>query len=114
MKACPWSQIRPFGGTLLNACRVYRDIELGTQVSERLFAMNRSDSRNYIMLSNIYSADGQWVRASKVRALTRERGVVSSPGCSFIEYKSEIHRSVVCDQTHPDSEKIHKKIGLSY
>ncbi|PSR99544.1 Pentatricopeptide repeat-containing protein [Actinidia chinensis var. chinensis] len=97
-------------GALLNACRVYRDIELGTQVAERLFAMNQSDSRNYIMLSNIYSAAGQWVRASKVRALMRERGVMSSPGCSFIEYKSKIYRFVVGDQTHPDSEKIYKKL----
>ncbi|THG03368.1 pentatricopeptide repeat-containing protein At5g40410, mitochondrial [Camellia sinensis] len=97
-------------GALLNACRIYGDIELGNEVAERLFALNPSDSRNYIMLSNIYSAAGQWSDASKVRLLMKERGFVSNPGCSFIEHRSKIHRFVVGDQTHPDSDKIHKKL----
>uniref|UniRef100_A0A5B7B3X4 DYW domain-containing protein n=1 Tax=Davidia involucrata TaxID=16924 RepID=A0A5B7B3X4_DAVIN len=97
-------------GALLNACRVYGNFELGKEVAERLFALDPSDSRNYIMLSNIYSAAGQWRDASKVRALMKERGLMRNPGCSFIEHGNKIHRFVVGDQSHPDSEEIYMKL----
>ncbi|KAL5780789.1 hypothetical protein ACOSQ2_011526 [Xanthoceras sorbifolium] len=97
-------------GALLGACRVYGNTELGTEVAERLFALEPLDSRNYIMLSNIYSAAGMWKEASKVRALMKERGLIRTTGCSFIEHGNEIHRFVVGDQSHPESEKIYKKL----
>ncbi|KAE8654066.1 Pentatricopeptide repeat-containing protein [Hibiscus syriacus] len=60
-------------GALLGACRVYGNTELAKEVAERLFSIDPSDARNYIMLSNIYSAAGLWRDASKVRALMKER-----------------------------------------
>ncbi|KAF3446851.1 hypothetical protein FNV43_RR12031 [Rhamnella rubrinervis] len=62
------------------------------------------------MLSNIYSAAGLWRDASKVRALMKDRGVIREPGCSFIEHGNMIHRFVVGDRTHPDSDKIYMKL----
>ncbi|XP_059637179.1 pentatricopeptide repeat-containing protein At5g40410, mitochondrial-like [Cornus florida] len=97
-------------GALLNACRVYGNIEIGEEVAERLFALDPSDARNYIMLSNMYSAVGQWRNASNVRALMKERGLRRNPGCSFIEHGNKIHSFVVGDQSHPDSEKIYVKL----
>ncbi|PON60614.1 DYW domain containing protein [Parasponia andersonii] len=99
-------------GALFGACRVYGNIELGKEVAERLFALEPSDSRNYIMLSNMYSAAGLWKDASKVRTLMKDRGLIRNPkpGCSFIEHKSKILRFVADDRSHPDSEKIHKKL----
>ncbi|KAA8528790.1 hypothetical protein F0562_036145 [Nyssa sinensis] len=97
-------------GALLNACRIYGNIELGKEVAERLFALDPSDSRNYIMLSNIYSSAGQWRDASKVRALMKERSLMRNPGCSFIEHGNKIYRFVVGDQSHPNSEKIFMKL----
>ncbi|XP_030503197.2 pentatricopeptide repeat-containing protein At5g40410, mitochondrial [Cannabis sativa] len=99
-------------GALFGACRVYGNIELGKEVAEQLFAMEPLDSRNYIMLSNMYSAAGLWKDASKVRALMKERGLARNPkpGCSFIEHENKVYRFVVDDQSHPESEKIHKKL----
>lgn len=97
-------------GALFGACRVYGNIELGKEVAEKLFALDPSDSRNYIMLSNIYSAAGLWRDASKVRALMKDRGVIREPGCSFIEHGNKIHRFVVGDRIHPDSDKIYMKL----
>ncbi|KAA8539831.1 hypothetical protein F0562_026523 [Nyssa sinensis] len=95
---------------LLNACRIYGNIELGKEVVERLFALDPSDSRNYIMLSNIYSSVGQWRDVSKVRALMKERSLMRNPECSFIEHGNKIYRFVMGDQSHPDSEKIYMKL----
>ncbi|CAK7346089.1 unnamed protein product [Dovyalis caffra] len=97
-------------GALIGACRVRGNIELGKEVAEQLFALDPSDSRNYIMLSNIYSAAGQWRDASKVRALMKQRSLIRNPGCSYIEHGNKIHRFVMGDQSHPDTEQIYNKL----
>ncbi|KAL2484579.1 Pentatricopeptide repeat-containing protein [Abeliophyllum distichum] len=43
---------------LLNACRICNNVELEKEVVERLFALDPSDQRNYVMLSSIYAAAG--------------------------------------------------------
>ncbi|KAK7243597.1 hypothetical protein RIF29_38402 [Crotalaria pallida] len=97
-------------GALLGACRVYGNIKLGKEAAENLIALDPSDPRNYIMLCNIYSASGLWSDASKVRALMKAKNLDRNPGCSFIEHGNKIHRFVVDDHSHPDSDKIHKKL----
>ncbi|KAK8560430.1 hypothetical protein V6N13_082870 [Hibiscus sabdariffa] len=97
-------------GALLGACRVYGNTELAKDVAKRLFSIDPSDARNYIMLSNIYSAAGLWRDASKVRALMKERGLNRAPGCSFVEHENKIHRFVVGDRSHPEADRIYKKL----
>ncbi|KAK4253679.1 hypothetical protein QN277_010321 [Acacia crassicarpa] len=97
-------------GALLGACRVYRNIELGKEAAEKMIALDPLDSRNYIMLSNIYSAAGLWDDASKVRASMKAKGVIRTRGISFIEHGKKIHRFVVDDYSHPDANKIHEKL----
>ncbi|XP_077246750.1 tetratricopeptide repeat (TPR)-like superfamily protein [Tasmannia lanceolata] len=97
-------------GALLGACRIHNNIKIGKEAAERLFALDPSDPRNYIILSNMYSATGMWRDASKVRALMKERGVRKKPGCSFIEHDGKVHRFVVGDQSHPETEMIYMKL----
>ncbi|KAL5175841.1 Pentatricopeptide repeat-containing protein, mitochondrial [Glycine soja] len=104
---------------LLSACshsglvkegKVYRNINLGKEAAENLIALNPSDPRNYIMLSNIYSAAGLWSDASKVRALMKTKVYTRNARCSFIAHGKKICCFVVDDYSHPDSDKIHKKL----
>ncbi|KAL0735485.1 hypothetical protein Bca4012_011695 [Brassica carinata] len=97
-------------GALLGACRVYGDTKLGQEAAERLFELEPYDGRNYIMLSNIYSASGQWKDASRIRNLMKQKGLVRASGCSYIEHGNKIHKFVVGDWSHPESEKIQKKL----
>lgn len=97
-------------GALLGACRVYGNIELGKEVAEHLINLEPLDSRNYIMLSNMYSASRSWKDAAKVRALLKERGLRRNPGSSSIEHENKIHCFLVGDQSHPESEKIYSKL----
>lgn len=110
IKSMPMEPSSGVWGALLGACRVYGNVELGKEVAERLLSLDPSDHRNYIMLSNIYSAAGLWRDASKVRALMKERRLTRNPGCSFIEHGNKIHRFVVGDQLHPRSDEIHTKL----
>ncbi|KAJ7962388.1 Pentatricopeptide repeat-containing protein [Quillaja saponaria] len=97
-------------GALLGACRVYGNTQLGKEAAEKLIALDPSDPRNYIMLSNIYSAAGLWKDASYSRALMKDRGLSRNPGCSIVEHGNKIHCFVVDDHSHPYSDKIYRKL----
>ncbi|KAL0557559.1 hypothetical protein IC582_006105 [Cucumis melo] len=97
-------------GALLGACRVHGNVELGKEVAEHLINLEPLDPRNYIMLSNIYSASRSWKDAAKMRALLKERGLKRTPGCSSIEYGNKNHHFFVGDRSHPETEKIYSKL----
>ncbi|KAF3519873.1 hypothetical protein DY000_02060985 [Brassica cretica] len=110
IKEMPMEPSSGVWGALLGACRVYGDTKLGKEAAERLFELEPCDGRNYIMLANIYSASGQWKDASRVRNLMKLKGLVRASGCSYIEHGNKIHKFVVGDWSHPESEKIQKKL----
>ncbi|XP_047321851.1 pentatricopeptide repeat-containing protein At5g40410, mitochondrial isoform X2 [Impatiens glandulifera] len=96
--------------SLLNACRVHGNMELGEDVGARLLSIDPLDSRNYLMLSNIYSNFGRWKDAAKVRSLMKGKRLRKVPGWSSIECENEIHRFVAGDRSHRDSEEIYAKL----
>lgn len=64
--------------TLLSACRVHNDFNRGRQAAERAIWLNSKVSSPYVLLSNIYSAEGRWEDAAEVWKLMLERGMTSS------------------------------------
>ncbi|KAI6688413.1 hypothetical protein NL676_025241 [Syzygium grande] len=110
IKSMPMEPNSGVWGALLGACRIYRNAELGKEAAEQLINLDPSDSRNYIVLSNIYSAVGLWKDASEMRALMKENRLARLPGCSYIEHGNKIHQFVVGDRSHPLSHGIYTKL----
>ncbi|KAH1051365.1 hypothetical protein GLYMA_08G152900v4 [Glycine max] len=54
--------------------------------------------------------EGLWSDASKVRALMKTKVYTRNARCSFIAHGKKICCFVVDDYSHPDSDKIHKKL----
>jgi len=71
--------------TLLGACRIHGNVELGRRANEQLLEMRRDQSGDYVLLSNIYASRGEWDGVEKVRKLMDDSGVRKEPGCSLIE-----------------------------
>lgn len=71
--------------TLLGACRVHGDIELGRRANEQLLKMGKDESGDYVLLSNIYASQGVWDGVEKVRKLMDDGGVKKEAGCSLID-----------------------------
>ncbi|XP_022133508.1 pentatricopeptide repeat-containing protein At5g15300 [Momordica charantia] len=71
--------------TLLGACRVHGDVELGRRANEQLLEMRKDESGDYVLLSNIYASQGEWGGVEKVRKLMDEGGVKKEAGCSLID-----------------------------
>eukprot|EP01018_Ginkgo_biloba_P019198 Gb_26689 [translate_table: standard] len=94
-------------GTLLGACRIHCNIELGERVAERLFDLKPGDAGYYVLLSNIYAVAGKWDNVEKVRTMMKERGLEKTPGYSWIEVHNRVHAFFVGDRSHAQSEKIY-------
>lgn len=71
--------------TLLAACRVHGNVELGEEVRRHLLELEPDYSSDYLLLANMYASAGQWKDVMKERKSMRDRGVQKPmPGNSFI------------------------------
>ncbi|KAF3453123.1 hypothetical protein FNV43_RR03557 [Rhamnella rubrinervis] len=57
---------------------------------------------------------GRWEDADKIRSLMKDRRVMKSPGCSWIEVKRKVHSFIVGDTSHPMMEEILLKMESLY
>lgn len=71
--------------TLLGACRIHGNVELGRRANVRLLKIRQDESGDYVLLSNIYASEGEWDRVEKVRKMMDDTGVRKDPGYSLIE-----------------------------
>ncbi|KAK9265512.1 hypothetical protein L1049_021553 [Liquidambar formosana] len=71
--------------TLLAACRLHGDVELGEQVRKHLLELEPDHSSDYVLLANMYASAGQWNKVVRVRKSMQNRRVQKpEPGNSFI------------------------------
>ncbi|KAM3347558.1 hypothetical protein ACQJBY_021481 [Aegilops geniculata] len=97
-------------GTLLAACRVHGNSEIGELAAERLLELNPENSMVYVLLSNLYAKSNRWGDVRWLRQVMMEKGIKKEPGCSLIEMNDTIHKFVAGDRSHPMSEEIYSKL----
>lgn len=96
--------------TLLNACKVHRNYDLGKKVADHLLQLNPNDVGTYILLSNMHAKVKRWDGVAKIRKLLRERNIKKEPGLSWTEIRNETHVFVSDDTQHPETAQIHEKV----
>ncbi|KAL5538081.1 hypothetical protein UlMin_043354 [Ulmus minor] len=74
-------------GSLLSACNIHNEIEIGERVAWRAIKSDPGNDGYYIMLCNMYSSTGRWEEAENVRKIMKERGVEKGAGWSAIKSK---------------------------
>lgn len=107
-------KIRPTGsvfGSLLGACQVHSNLELGERLAYKLFELEPCNAANYVILSNIYASAGRWDDAGRVRKLMGLRGLSKESGCSWIEIKEKVHVFEAHDRSHSESESIYEMLA---
>lgn len=110
MKGMPFLASPTMWRTLLAACRVHRNLELGKLSAEKLISLQPNDSAAYVLLSNIHAVAGNWQERAKVRKLMDERKVKKEAGCSWIEVKNRIYSFLAGDVSHPFSDLVYAKL----
>ncbi|CAL0313168.1 unnamed protein product [Lupinus luteus] len=93
--------------TLLGACRMCGDIELGSDVAKCLLELEPEEHCTYVILSDMYGRQKMWNEKASVTRLMRERGVKKVPGCSWIEVKNKVHAFNAEDHSHPQCDEIY-------
>ncbi|KAK1262709.1 Pentatricopeptide repeat-containing protein [Acorus gramineus] len=88
-------------GSLLVACRVHRNIEMGERVAKEMLKLDPEHAGAHVFLFNVYASAGEWGRAEHVRGSMWDRRVKKPPGSSLIELGGCVHRFVAGDASHP-------------
>ncbi|XP_031254445.1 pentatricopeptide repeat-containing protein At4g21300-like [Pistacia vera] len=70
--------------SLLGACRVHGNVELGEKISEMLFEIDPENSGSYVTLHNIYASAGKWEDANRVRSEMEQKRLKKMPGFSLV------------------------------
>ncbi|XP_010240913.1 PREDICTED: pentatricopeptide repeat-containing protein At2g36980, mitochondrial [Nelumbo nucifera] len=91
---------------LFGACAAKGDVGLGEKVGIDLMMMEPQKELGYVLLSNLYCANGQWKEAENVRKVMMEHGVKKLPGCSWIEVRNRINIFVAGKNPHPHMEEV--------
>ncbi|CAM8952749.1 unnamed protein product [Rhodiola kirilowii] len=110
IKGMPFEPDAMVWKTLLGACRMCGDIELASQVANRLLELEPHEQCTYVLLSSIYSHLGRWNENADLKRLMKHRGVKKVPGWSWIELKNEVHSFNALDRMHTDCEEIYQVI----
>ncbi|KAJ1289242.1 hypothetical protein BS78_02G149200 [Paspalum vaginatum] len=71
-------------GALISASRTQDSSKLGEFVGKKLIEMRPTEFSSYVLLSNIYAAEGRWDDVEKVRKVMKEKLVEKDVGMSLV------------------------------
>lgn len=71
--------------TLIEACRVHGNIEIGERAAKKLLNMRSNDPSHYILIGNFYSYARFWPELAMVKSVMRDMGLRNSPSCSWLD-----------------------------
>ncbi|KAH9292829.1 hypothetical protein KI387_042004 [Taxus chinensis] len=92
-------------GSLLGACQIHSNVELGECVAKHLFELEPENPAHYVLLSNIYAAVGRWDGVTRVRRMMKDRKVKKMPGLSWIGFNNKANTFVVGDSLYHYTQK---------
>ncbi|XP_021746376.1 putative pentatricopeptide repeat-containing protein At3g15130 [Chenopodium quinoa] len=93
--------------TLLSACKVFGDLELGKEIGKVILELDGDNPVNYILMSNLYANAGYWKECQQLRETVRKKGLRKEAGQSWVEIDKKVHFFYGGDDTHPLTDKIH-------
>ncbi|OWM69897.1 hypothetical protein CDL15_Pgr025746 [Punica granatum] len=93
--------------SLLAACRVHGNIELGKVAAEKIVSVRPEDPATYVLLSNTYFQSGKLEDGRGLRDLMKGWGMKKEPGFSWISVNGRVHKFYARDQEHPQRDEIY-------
>ncbi|WVZ19862.1 hypothetical protein V8G54_007184 [Vigna mungo] len=96
--------------SLLGGCWSHRNLEIGMIAADNIFRLDPLDSATYVIMFNLCALAGKWDEAAQFRKMMAERNLRKEVSCSWINVKGKVHRFVVGDRHHPQTEQIYSKL----
>lgn len=110
IEAMPMAPNVVIWGSLMAACRVHGENELGEFAAKQLLELEPDHDGALVVLSNIYAKERRWDDVRKVRNLMKNSGIFKERGCSRIELNNELHEFLMADKNHKQAGKIYEKL----
>ncbi|VVB11699.1 unnamed protein product [Arabis nemorensis] len=96
--------------SLLGASEIHKNVEMAEIASRKLIEMGVNNDGDFVLLSNIYAAQGRWKDVGRVRDDMETKQVKKVPGLSYIEAQGTIHKFYNSDKSHQQWREIYEKI----
>ncbi|XP_020596069.1 pentatricopeptide repeat-containing protein At5g48910-like [Phalaenopsis equestris] len=77
--------LKALWGSLMSSCWTHSNWEIGKFVGRKLIEMMPEEVGPYILLSNIWAAEGKWEEVERVRVMMEKRGLQKGAGMSLVE-----------------------------
>ncbi|KAG4981734.1 hypothetical protein GLYMA_10G012200v4 [Glycine max] len=103
----PYKPTSAMWATLLGACRIHGNTEMGEWAAGKLLEMKPDHSGYYVLIANMYAAAGSWRKLAEVRTYMRNLGVRKAPGCAWVDVGSEFSPFLVGDSSNPHASEIY-------
>lgn len=97
-------------GSLMSACQVHGELELGEYAAKRLLELEPDHDGALVVLSNIYAKEKRWEDVGQIRKLMKHKGISKEKGYSRIELNNEVHEFLMADRYHKQADEIYKKL----
>ncbi|XP_028762459.1 pentatricopeptide repeat-containing protein At3g29230-like [Neltuma alba] len=99
-------------GALLSACRTHSDSDLGKIVAKRLIELEPHDIGPYILLSNIYAAEGKWDDVEHVRLMIKEKGLQKKQAaCSLVRLEDFESKNILSNNLIPRKRIVYSMLN---
>ncbi|KAL3838795.1 hypothetical protein ACJIZ3_023386 [Penstemon smallii] len=93
-------------GALMNACRVYGNVDLGKVMADGFIERSLDHSGVHVLLSNIYASMNKWDDVEKVRKGMEERKVRKVTGYSLLEVDGRVLEFVAGDMFYIHMDEV--------
>lgn len=97
-------------GSLMAACRVHGESELGEFAAKRLLELEPDHDGAHVVLSNIYAKERRWEDVRNVRKLMKDSSIIKERGFSRIELNNEVHEFLMADRDHKQADRIYENL----
>ncbi|KAK6139501.1 hypothetical protein DH2020_026761 [Rehmannia glutinosa] len=96
--------------TFLASCKIHKDVDNGEKAMRKLNELGTLNAGDCMLLAGIYTDARDLHGVVKMRKLIKHEGLTTTQSWSWIEIDGQIHKFVVNDMSHYDSEKIYGKL----
>ncbi|KAF5197865.1 Pentatricopeptide repeat-containing protein [Thalictrum thalictroides] len=96
--------------TLLGACKIHKNVEIGEVATKKLVDLRGLDAGDCVLLAGIYADAKDHQGVSRMRKMIKTQGIKTTQGWSWIEVDDTVHKFVVDDKSHCDTEEIYMKL----
>lgn len=96
--------------SLLTACKIYGNIDLGRECFHQVASLDPSYASGYILMSNIYADAHLQEDAVKIQALRKDVIASKKLGRACMEVDKKVYEFIVGDKHVPSSDNVYAKV----